>query len=35
LRDNSEGQVKYFHGTYFGHATPDRAGARPMSGRAM
>ena len=26
---NSEGQVKYCRGTLFGHATPDRAGARP------
>ena len=26
---NSEGQVKYCRGTFFGHATPDRAGARP------
>ena len=35
---NSEGQVKYCRGRFFGHATPDRAGARParsMSGRAM
>jgi|SRR5271165_5776274 len=26
---NSEGQVKYCRCTFFGHATPDRAGARP------
>jgi hypothetical protein len=26
---NSEGPVKYCRGTFFGHATPDRAGARP------
>ena len=26
---NSEGQVKYCGCTFFGHATPDRAGARP------
>src|SRR5271166_6893478 len=26
---NSEGQVKYFRCTFFGHTTPDRAGARP------
>ena len=26
---NLEGQVKYWRGTFFGHATPDRAGARP------
>jgi hypothetical protein len=36
---NSEGQVKYCRGTFFGHATPDRAGARPYRvqcrGRAM
>src|SRR5271165_3177737 len=32
LRDggtNSEGQVKYWRCTFFGHATPDLAGARP------
>ena len=28
-RTNSEGQVKYCRCTFFGHATPDRAGARP------
>ena len=28
---NSEGQVKYCRSTFFGHATPDRAGARPAS----
>src|SRR5271166_1105294 len=28
---NSEGQVKYCRCTFFGHATPDRAGARPAS----
>ena len=28
-RDNPEGQVKYCRGTLFGHAKPDRAGARP------
>jgi hypothetical protein len=28
---NSEGQVKYCRRTFFGHATPDRAGARPLS----
>ena len=27
--ENSEGQVKYCRGTFSGHATPDRAGARP------
>jgi hypothetical protein len=42
---NLEGQVKYCRevkyrrGTFFGHATPDRAGVRPyrrpVSGRAM
>jgi hypothetical protein len=34
---SSEGQVKYGRCTFFGHATPDRAGALPrsMSGRAM
>ena len=26
---NSEGQVKYCPCTFFGHPTPDRAGARP------
>ena len=26
---NSEGQVKYCRCTFFGYATPDRAGARP------
>jgi hypothetical protein len=26
---NSEGPVKYCRCTFFGHATPDRAGARP------
>jgi hypothetical protein len=26
---NAEGQVKYCRSTFFGHATPDRAGARP------
>jgi hypothetical protein len=26
---NSEGQVKYCRGKFFGHATPDRAGACP------
>src|SRR5271165_791480 len=26
---NSEGQVKYCRCTFFGHATPDHAGARP------
>src|SRR5208282_1243740 len=28
-RTDSEGQVKYCRCTFFGHATPDRAGARP------
>jgi hypothetical protein len=28
---NSEGQVKYWRCTFFGPATPDRAGARPTS----
>ena len=32
-RENSEGQVKYCRCTFFGHATPDRAGARPLSVR--
>jgi hypothetical protein len=30
-KTNSEGQVKYCRGTFFGYATPDRAGARPAS----
>ena len=30
-KTNSEGQVKYCRQTFFGHATPDRAGARPLS----
>ena len=29
VRENSEGQVKYCHCTFFGYATPDRAGALP------
>ena len=29
VETNSEGQVKYCRCAFFGHATPDRAGARP------
>jgi len=29
IPNNSEGQVKYWRCTFFGHPTQDRAGARP------